>query len=83
MNSKKTRKVMATLASDTLRNPYASKVQKMLAGSLLAQFSTEKETSPYMATISSNVLISSKYSEKTKSLAGSVLSQSPANKNKK
>lgn len=75
-NKKQTSKDIASKASKILKDPNASKIQKSLAGSALAQSSTGKQTSSEMETIASDVQKSEKYSKKTQSLAGSVLSQS-------
>lgn len=74
--SKKTSKPVAREASKVLRDPNASKIQKSLAGSALAQSNTNKKTSKKMETVASNASKSKKYNKKTKSLSGSVLSQS-------
>lgn len=74
--NKKTSKPIAKEASKVLRDPNASKIQKSLAASALAQSNTSKKTSKKMETVASNVSRSKKYSQKTKSLSGSVLSQS-------
>ncbi|EJU9970004.1 hypothetical protein N5M11_000219 [Vibrio alginolyticus] len=76
MNTKKTSNQVASLAATTLQNPSASKMAKTLAGSVLAQSSTNKQTGADLEEKASKVLKSSKYSEDTKTLAGSVLSQS-------
>ncbi|HAS6492330.1 TPA: hypothetical protein GRR58_07035 [Vibrio parahaemolyticus] len=76
MNTKQTTKQVASLAAATLQNPSASKTAKSLAGSVLAQSSSQKQTGGDLEEKASKVLRSSKYSEGTKSLAGSVLSQS-------
>ncbi|WP_338884765.1 hypothetical protein [Aeromonas hydrophila] len=75
-NKKQTSSELASEAAKILRDPNASKIQKELAGSVLAQSSTDKQTSSEMETVASKVLQSDKYNETTKSLAGSVLSQS-------
>ncbi|EKM3681696.1 hypothetical protein PUS40_004460 [Vibrio alginolyticus] len=76
MNTKKSSKQVASLAATTLQDPSASKTAKTLAGSILAQSSTNKQTGADLEEKASKVLKSSKYSEDTKTLAGSVLSQS-------
>jgi len=75
-NDKKTSASMASLASEILQDPNASKIQKSLAGSALAQSGSSKQTGSAMETKASKALQSDKYSETTKKLAGSVLSQS-------
>lgn len=75
-NDKKTSAGVASLAGETLQNPNASKIQKSLAGSALAQSGSSKQTGSAMETTASKALQSDKYSETTKKLAGSVLSQS-------
>ncbi len=76
MNKKKTSDAVASVASKVLQDDNASKIQKELAGSALAQHRTGKRTGPEMEEKAAKVLQSEKYSEKTKSLAGSVLGQS-------
>lgn len=75
-NKKQTSKNIATQASNTLKDPNASKTAKKLAASALAQANTQKQTGAEMEDFASMVLQSDKYNEETKSLAGSVLSQS-------
>lgn len=79
-NKKQTSKKKASDAAKVLSDPNASKIQKELAGSVLAQSKTDKVTSKEMEQKASDVLKSDKYSYKTKSLAGSVLSQSDKNR---
>jgi len=76
MNKNKTSKKLAKQASDVLRNPNSSTIQKKLAGSALSQFSTKNQTGTNMESVASDVLKSTKYNDLTKSLAGTVLSQS-------
>ncbi|ELZ1717092.1 hypothetical protein SD909_004859 [Vibrio parahaemolyticus] len=76
MNTNKSSKQVASLAATTLQDPSASKTARTLAGSVLAQSSTNKQTGADLEEKASKVLRSSKYSEDTKTLAGSVLSQS-------
>lgn len=76
VNKKQTSPTISTLASDVLRNPNASKIQKSLAGSALSQKGTTNQTGSKMEGIASKVLNSDKYNDTTKSLAGTVLSQS-------
>lgn len=66
---------LGSLASEVLRDPDSSKIQKQLAGSVLTQTNTDKVTSGELESQASKVLTSDHYAEKTKSLAGSVLSQ--------
>jgi len=75
-NTKQSSPKVAKLASETLRDPHASKIAKSLAASTLAQTSTGKQTSAEMEAKAGRVLQSEKYSEETKTLAGSVVSQS-------
>jgi hypothetical protein len=75
-NTKQSSPKVATLASETLRDPHASAIAKSLAASALSQSSTSKETGKAMETKASQVLQSEKYSGTTKTLAASVLSQS-------
>lgn len=76
MNKKSTSKNLASLASKTLNNDNASKIQKQLAGSALSQSNTRNQTGSHMEDVASKVLNSDKYNLTTKKLAGSVLSQS-------
>lgn len=75
MNTKSTSDRMSTIASKVLKNPQASQIQKMLAGSVLSQANKGNQTGSKMEDIASKVLKSNKYNDLTKSLAGSVLSQ--------
>lgn len=76
MMTKKTSPSVGSLASDVLRDPSASKIQKQLAGSALSQTGSSKATGAEMETKAAKALESSKYNDTTKTLAGSVLSQS-------
>lgn len=76
MNNKKTSKPIASLASEILRDPNSSAIQKTLAGSALSQVNKGNQTGSAMESIASKVLGSTKYNEDTKSLAGSIVSQS-------
>ena len=76
MNNKQTSKSIASLASDVLRNPNSSAIQKTLAGSALSQVNKGNQTGSEMESIASKVLGSTKYNEDTRSLAGSIVSQS-------
>lgn len=67
---------MATVASKTLKSNSASKLQKSLAGSVLAQSNSSKQTGKSIETKASQTLKSSATSAKTKSLAASAVSQS-------
>ncbi|MBD8737930.1 hypothetical protein IFR41_00205 [Pseudomonas fluorescens] len=75
-NTKQSSPKVATLASDTLRDPNASAIAKSFAASVLSQASSAKETGKAMETKASQALQSEKYSDTTKTLAASVLSQS-------
>lgn len=75
-NTKDTSQHVATLASNTLRDPQASATAKKLAGSALAQVAKGRETGKQMEEIASNALKSKKYSQETKTLAASVVTQS-------
>lgn len=75
-NTKKTSADVAKQASETLRDPSASAIAKSLAGSVLAQASTDKQTGANMEAKASLALKSEKYSAATKTLAASVVSQS-------
>jgi hypothetical protein len=76
MNNKKTSKPIASLASEILRDPNSSAIQKTLAGSALSQVNKGNQTGSEMESIASKDLGSTKYNEDTKSLAGSIVSQS-------
>ena len=75
-NSKQTSKSVSSLASEVLRNPSSSAIQKELAGSALSQSHSNKQTGSDMESKASQVLQSDKYNDTTKTLAASVLSQS-------
>ena len=75
-NSKETSKSVGSLASEVLRNPSSSAIQKELAGSALSQSHSNKQTGADMESKASHVLQSEKYNDTTKTLAASVLSQS-------
>ncbi|MEN8383490.1 hypothetical protein [Acinetobacter radioresistens] len=75
-NPKKTSNKISSLASDVLRNPSSSIIQKQLAASALSQVNSNKQTGSKMETKASQALQSDKYNETTKSLAASVLAQS-------
>lgn len=75
-NKKKSSPDLSSLASKTLRDEDASKIQKRLAGSVLSQASKDKQTGADLEDVASKALKSDKYSDTTKTLAGSVLSQS-------
>lgn len=75
-NSKQTSKSVGSLASQVLRNPSSSAIQKELAGSALSQSHSNKQTGSNMESKASQVLQSEKYSDTTKTLAASVISQS-------
>ena len=75
-NSKQTSNTVSALASEVLRNPSSSAIQKQLAASALSQANSDKQTGSTMETKASNVLQSDKYSDTTKTLAASVLAQS-------
>ncbi|MEZ9129448.1 hypothetical protein AB4145_23005 [Vibrio splendidus] len=76
MNTKKTSKSVASKAAKALSDPNASKIQKSLAASAMAQASSSKQTGKDMETKASKVLQSDKYSDDTKEFAVSVLAQS-------
>lgn len=75
-NTKASSRTLASEAARTLADPSASKAQKRLAGSVLAQANTKKQTGSDVEDFAAMVLQSSKYGKETKSLAGSALSQS-------
>ncbi len=79
-NKKKSGSETIRLASEILRDLTASKIQKTLAGSIIAQAGTDKVTGAEVEDIASKVLNSSKYNTDTKSLAGSLVSQSDKNR---
>lgn len=76
MTSKHTTRQMASTAAKTLRSNTASKRQKTLAASVLAQSRTQKVTSERVEKIASNALKSKTSARLTKKLAGSAMSQS-------
>lgn len=73
--SKHSSSELASLASEILRDPNSSQIQKTLAGSVLSQTRTEKITSSELESKAAKVLQSNHYANTTQSLAGSVLSQ--------
>lgn len=74
-NPKQTSSKVATLASECLQDGQASRTQKTLAASALAQRSGAKQTSAEVETLAATVLSSEKYSDETKTLAASVVAQ--------
>ena len=64
-NSKQTSKSVGSLASQVLRNPASSAIQKELAGSALSQSHSNKQTGSDMESKASQVLQSEKYSDTT------------------
>ena len=75
-DAKQTSKWVSSLASQILKNPSSSAIQKELAGSALSQSKSSKQTCALLETKAFHVLQSDKYSDNTKTLAASVLSQS-------
>lgn len=75
-NSKHSSPAMAALASAILHDKEASESAKSLAGSVLAQASTDKESSKTMESLAARVLQDATCSAEVKSLAASVLAQS-------
>ena len=75
-NRKKTSSGVAKKAAEILRDPKASAIAKSLAGSALAQSSTDKQTGAEMEATASKVLKSEKYKADTKAVAASLVSQS-------
>ena len=71
----KTSEKLASHSSKVMRDPYATKTAKSLAGSALSQTRTDKKTSSKVATKASEVMNDKRSSQSSKSLAGSVLSQ--------
>ena len=82
MNKKTSIKVAST-AAKTLRSNTASKRQKTLAASILAQSKTNKVTSERVERIASNALKSKSSAALTKELAGSAVSQSTVKRGEK
>ncbi|MCS3833443.1 hypothetical protein HNP10_002204 [Aeromonas veronii] len=80
VNKKQTSPSVASQAAQVLKDPNASKIQKSLAGSALAQASTGKQPSPAMEAKAGAALQSDKYSDKTKTFAGSIVAQSEKNR---
>lgn len=76
VNKKRSGSNSTHLASDILRDPNSSLMQKRLAGSVLAQSGTDKQTGSKMEDIASKVLRSPKYNDDTKTLAASIVAQS-------
>lgn len=75
MATKSTGSKIGSLAGKTLGNANASKTQKSLAGSALAQVGTAKITSKAMETKASTALKSDKSSSTARSLAATAVSQ--------
>lgn len=75
-NPKQTSRKVGSLAGRTLTNPNASKLQKRLAASALAQRAPSSHTSDTMETIAAKALDNPRSGETTKKLAATVLAQS-------
>ena len=75
-NTKKTSPAVATIASQTLRDPGASDIQKSLAASALAQSRTGKQTGADMEAKAGKALDRDNSAATTKILAASLVSQS-------
>lgn len=75
-NPNKTSPSVASLAGKTLQRDGASKLQKSLAGSALAQAGTGKQTGAALEAKASQALRKPTASDTTHTLAGSVVSQS-------
>lgn len=75
-NPKHTSESIATLAARVLRDPFASKEARELAGSALAQVSPDKQTGARMEELAGQILGETGHSADILSLAGSVLAQS-------
>ncbi|MGY3909782.1 hypothetical protein ACW5XW_24475 [Aeromonas piscicola] len=78
-NKKQTSPSVASQAAQVLKDPNASKIQRSLAGSALAQANTGKQPSAAMEAKAGAALQSDKYNDKTKTLAGSIVAQSSKN----
>lgn len=78
-NKKQTSSSVASQAAQILKDPNASKIQRSLAGSALAQTNTGKQPSVAMEAKAGTALQSDKYNDKTKTLAGSIVAQSNKN----
>jgi len=74
-NPKATSSKVATLASETLRNPSSSTIQRQLAASAMSQADSSKQTGAEMEAKAGRVLESEKYNATTRTLAASVLAQ--------
>ncbi|CAG9222074.1 conserved hypothetical protein [Paraburkholderia sabiae] len=74
-NDKSTSDRIAHLAAIVLRRDSASKTEKELAGSALAQHHTSKHTSAAIGKLASHVLADHHACAEAKELAGSVLAQ--------
>jgi hypothetical protein len=75
-NTKQTSQRVASIASQTLRSPGSSAVQKSLAGSALRQAGTSAQTGTKVEGTASRALDNPRSSRTTQTLAGSVVSQS-------
>ncbi|MBN3757822.1 hypothetical protein G3N95_33215 [Paraburkholderia sp. Tr-20389] len=74
-NDKSTSNRIAHLAAIVLRRDGASKTEKELAGSALAQHHTSKQTSTAIGKLAAHVLADHHACAEAKELAGSVLAQ--------
>lgn len=75
-NAKKTSPSMAAIASQTMRDPNASALQRSLAASNLAQCGTPKVTGASMEAKAGKALQSDRSADLTKALAAGLVSQS-------
>jgi hypothetical protein len=67
---------MGTLASEVLKDPNSSSVEKKLAGSDLSLVNKDNDASNEIKSLAGKVLQDDNSSEKGKELAGSILGQS-------
>jgi len=74
-NPKQTSSKVASVAGRTLNDSNASKLQKQLAASALAQRTASSHTSDKMETIAAKALDNPRSAELTKQLAATVLAQ--------
>lgn len=75
-NTKSSSTSLASKASQALRSPGSSQLQRSLAGSVLAQKGRAAETGAQMERRASRALDNPRSAPLTRSLAGSVVSQS-------
>lgn len=79
-NKKQTSSGVGSIASQTLRDPSASAIQKSLAASALSQCGTGKQTGAEMEHKAGQALNRASSADTTKTLAASLVAQSDKNR---